>query len=167
MTSKVVYFTHGKTGGLTSLKIQALSKIALALGYQVVSPNYLDLASPEARGERLLSLIPSKPEQLVLVGSSMGGYVVTVASATLKPRGLFLTAPAFYKSGYANQNPVPVADLTVIVPGWHDTVVEPENSLRFAQHYNVDLHLVNDDHRLEKQIPLIEKIFENFLERLM
>ena len=41
---------------------------------------------------------------LVLVGSSLGGHVVTAASRLLQARGLFLLAPAFYVPGFEQQN---------------------------------------------------------------
>ena len=55
-----------------------------------------------------LELVPH--ERLILVGSSMGGYVSTVASVSLKPAGLFLMAPAFYMPIGREQNPIVRAD---------------------------------------------------------
>ena len=161
-----VYFAHGKESGPWGGKIRALARVAESHGYRVESPDYSGLDDPDARVEKLLALAPSDPKRLVLVGSSMGGYVSTVASASLMPQGLFLMAPAFYRPGYANQNPVPHSPVTVVVHGWQDTVIEPEASVCFGRTYKVELHLINDDHRLQTQIPFLEKIFGCFLERV-
>jgi alpha-beta hydrolase superfamily lysophospholipase len=42
-------------------------------------------------------------DEIVLMGSSMGAYVATVAAETIKPSGLFLLAPAFYLPGYLRE----------------------------------------------------------------
>jgi hypothetical protein len=56
----------------------------------VLSPNCSDQSDPDACVKWLLAM----GLRLVLVGSSMGGYVSTIASQSLKPAGLFLMAPA-------------------------------------------------------------------------
>ena len=62
---------------------------------------------PELRVKKLLSHELSAHDQLFLVGSSMGGYVSTVASEALSAKGhdvkgLFLLAPAFYLADVRN-----------------------------------------------------------------
>ena len=81
--------------------------------------------------------------------------------------GLFLLAPAFYLPGYANQNPTPHARNTMIVHGWSDSVVPIQNSIRFAQLHQCDLHLLDGDYRLNDALPKIESLFEMFLKRVM
>jgi surfactin synthase thioesterase subunit len=162
----VVYFAHGKESGPWGAKIKRLAQVAEARGFRVESPDYSEIDNPDQRVQKLLGLYATQSDNLVLVGSSMGGYVSTVASETLTPRGLFLIAPAFYMGGYANQNPFPNAALTAIVHGWKDEVIPVEHSIRFAQKYNTELHLVDGDHRLIAQIPFIEGVFGLFLDRL-
>ena len=74
---KQVYFAHGKESGPWGSKIRHLASIAEANGYEVVSPDYSALPDPEARVKHLLELLSQEPETstIVLVGSSMGGYV--------------------------------------------------------------------------------------------
>ena len=74
---KQVYFAHGKESGPWGSKIRHLASIAEANGYEVVSPDYSALPDPEARVKHLLELLSQEPEtsNIVLVGSSMGGYV--------------------------------------------------------------------------------------------
>lgn len=161
-----VYFAHGKESGPWGTKITALAQVARAQGFAVESPDYQGIDDPEARVEKLLGLHPSDPNCLVLVGSSMGAYVATVASATLKPAGLFLMAPAFYRDHYRQQAPAPHANLTVLVHGWQDAVVPVEVSQRYAQTYQTELHLIHGDHRLEGPLVTIERLFEDFLRRV-
>jgi len=144
------------------------------LGGQVTSVDYRehpkgtqhDQNSPyeaDRRVEQLLSTELPNHIKLVLVGSSMGGYVSTVASARLRPDGLFLLAPAFYLNGYSNQDPTSLAKRTMIVHGWGDEVVPAGNSVRFANQQRCSLHLLDGDHRLNRAMPQIEKLFEYFL----
>jgi len=74
-------------------------------------------------------------------------------------------APAFYLEGYVQQNPRPVAELTAIVHGWRDEVIPVEHSIRFAQQHKAELHIVDGDHRLKNQIPFLEVVFGEFLDR--
>lgn len=162
----VVYFAHGKESGPWGAKISRLAQVAEARGYLVKSPDYSEIADPDQRVRKLLGLIEEGLAPLILVGSSMGAYVSTVASEVLHPQGLFLMAPAFYLEGYAQQNPRPTAALTAIVHGWGDDVVPVEHSIRFAQKHKVELHLINGDHRLTTQIPFLQAAFGEFLDRL-
>jgi len=118
-------FAHGKESGPWGSKIKALASIAEGMGGEVISINYRehpkgiqhDQNAPgeaDRRVGQLLSMNPPEHRQLVLVGSSMGVYVATVASAHLKVDGLFLLAPAFYLGGYANQDPTSRSKKTMI-----------------------------------------------------
>lgn len=160
-----VYFAHGKESGPWGLKIQTLAQVAKARGFTVESPDYSGMDDPEARVQKLLSLGPKDAECLVLAGSSMGSYVAAVASSTLKPVGLFLMAPAFYREGYAIQDPMPNAKLTVLVHGREDAVIPAEVSVRYAQAHATELHLIHGDHRLNDQVETIAAVFDDFLRR--
>lgn len=161
-----VYFAHGKESGPWGSKIQALASVAEGKGYRVESPDYSGIADPDVRVEKLLSLATSESGPLVLVGSSMGGYVSTVVSRRLRPTGLFLMAPAFYLPGYGEQEPVPEAKLTSIAHGWNDEVVPVENAIRFARRHRCELHLFDSDHRLMSHLQVMEKLFADFLSRI-
>ena len=86
----LVLFAHGKESGPWGSKIRHLAQISERIGARVLSPDYSTMQNPEQRVQHLLSLKLPPYSQLILVGSSMGGYVSTVASSTLKPDGLFL-----------------------------------------------------------------------------
>ncbi|MEW6131170.1 MAG: alpha/beta hydrolase [Acidobacteriota bacterium] len=157
-----VQFCHGKESGPWGVKIQRLARVAEAQGYEVESLDYSGINNPDERVAKLLKA--QKPEEnLILVGSSMGAYVATVASKTLAPEGLFLMAPAVEVSGYRSPDLLPTAKHRAIVHGWRDELIPPENSFRFAAKHQIALHLIDGDHRLNDQIDLIEKLFNLFL----
>lgn len=162
----IVYFAHGRDSIPWGSKILALAKIAQERGCSVESPDYTGILDPEERVRLLQNICSRLNDRLVLVGSSMGGYVSTVASETLKPCGLFLMAPAFYIPGYAYQEPTPFASITTIVHGWQDELIPYENSLRFAEKYKAELYLVNGGHRLLENLDFLQIVFGHFLDRV-
>ncbi len=165
-STHIVYFAHGKESGPWGTKIKALAKIAQAFGYRCVSPDYSSTMDADERVKMLLALKPKATKRLILVGSSMGGYVSTVASGHLKVQGLFLMAPAFYRTGYKIKEPKPKAKDTVIVHGWNDELIPSEYSIRFAKKFKTQIYLVDSDHRLMSALPDIENYFAVFLTRL-
>jgi alpha/beta superfamily hydrolase len=178
MNNLLVVFSHGKESGPWGSKIKALAKVAEGLGAVVISIDYKEdpvgvyhdqnaAGEADRRVRQLLAIRLKDHSKLVLVGSSMGGYVSTVASARLKPDGLFLLAPAFYLSGYDDQDPAPCVKQTMIVHGWGDSVVPVENSIKFARFHQCDLHLLDGDHRLNDALPKIEPLFELFLKQVV
>jgi len=178
MKNLLVVFSHGKESGPWGSKIKALASVAERLGANVISVNYREHpegvhhdqnAEGEAdrRVEQLLALKPPAHRKVVLVGSSMGGYVSTMATIRMPVDGLFLMAPAFYLPGYANQDPTPHSRCTMIVHGWNDGVVPVQNSIRFAKLHQCDLHLLDGDHRLNDALHKIEPLFEMFLKQVV
>lgn len=165
MTS-AVYFNHGKESGPWGDKITRLADVARGRGFEVQSLDYQGMDDAEARVAKLLDSDARDANPLVLVGSSMGSYVAAVASASLRPRGLFLLAPAFYIPLFPIQEPVPHADFITLVHGWNDDVIPFENSVRYANKFKAALHLVDSDHRLSSELPLIASIFDFFLESI-
>lgn len=166
--SPLVLFAHGKESGPWGSKIRHLAAIAEKLGAQVMSPDYSDLDDPDERVARLLAT-PLPPHQggLVLVGSSMGGYVSIVASQTLRPAGLFLMVPAVYLPGYQSPEPQPFARHICVVHGWRDDVVPPEHGIRFAARHAAELHVLDDGHRLKDSIEELGALFERFLVKVL
>lgn len=178
MKDLLVVFSHGKESGPWGSKIRALANVAERLGAQVMSVDYREdpkgvthdqgaVGEADRRVGQLLAISPPEHQQRVFVGSSMGGYVSTVASARLPMDGLFLLAPAFYLPGYDNQDPTPRAKRTLIVHGWGDGVVPPQNSIRFARSHRCELYLLDGDHRLNDALPKIEPLFELFLKQVV
>ena len=164
--SKVICFNHGGKSEPWGEKFRYLAEIGKSKGFAVESIDYTDISNPDRRVEKLVDSFPMSIEQLILVGSSMGGYVAAVASEKLHPAGLFLLAPAFFISDYAIQCPTPYSNLTTLVHGWKDEVIPVENSIRFAKYFDAQLHILNDGHRLLRSIPIIPSLFSVFLEQI-
>jgi pimeloyl-ACP methyl ester carboxylesterase len=158
-----VVFSHGKESGPWGSKITAMAAVVRDLGAAVESVDYRGLDDPSARVNKLTEAGGVLEGPLVLVGSSMGGHVSAAAASRLRPRGLFLLAPAFYMAGFEEYTPQAVDCPTAIVHGWHDDIVPVENSIRWAREHQAALHLLNSGHRLEDQIDAICTLLRAFL----
>ena len=162
-----VFFLHGKESGPWGLKIRRLAKVAEQFGCRVVSLDDQGVDDPQQRVRHLLEEAGGIDGILILVGSSMGGYVAAVASTSLAPRGLFLMAPAIGLPGYDEPEPRPVADEMQVVHGWDDEIVPFEPVLQFAQTWSCPFHLLPDGHNLQTRIDQVEELFAAFLTRCL
>ncbi|MEW6167117.1 MAG: YqiA/YcfP family alpha/beta fold hydrolase [Pseudomonadota bacterium] len=167
VSENLVCFAHGKESGPWGLKITRLADVARRCGFDVISPDYSHTQDPQVRIAQLRGLEPCA-RRLVLVGSSMGGYVSAMACAQLKPRALFLMAPALYFPfpGW-DAEPEGIPPLCSVVHGWHDDIVPVERSLRFAQKHRAELHLLDAEHTLNARVDTIARLFEDFLQRVL
>ena len=175
----LVVFSHGKETGPWGTKIRRLANVAQAAGWQVQSVDYAALtgqsdAPAQDRLAALLALELPKHSRLVLVGSSMGGWVSAAAAQSLQPAGVFLLAPAVGMQTYPSLWPdVPAGAELEIIHGWADDVIGAAHSIRYTQqiarqlgqHQPVRLHLLPDDHRLGVTLDEIEALFAQFLKR--
>jgi len=167
MQNCTVVFAHGRESGPWGTKIRALAKVAEQRGCRVVSRDDSDNRDPELRVTRLVDEVKAIEGLVVLVGSSMGGYVATVASQVVRPAGLFLMAPAFGLPGYVNQTPLPISRELTVVHGWDDDVVPVEPVFAFAKQHQAMLHLVPAGHALLEQVDFLVQIFAPFLDRCL
>ena len=161
--TRYVVFSHGQESGPWGHKITALADTARAEGYSPESIDYRGIDSPRDRIARLMEFCKDLQGDLVLVGSSLGGYVSAAAASHLHARGVFLMAPAIYMEGLPELRKGALDSPTMVVHGWRDEVVPYEHSVRFATTYGASLHLVDGDHRLHNQLRLIRYLFEYFL----
>lgn len=158
-----VIFSHGQESGPWGTKICAMAELVKGLGCEADSIDYQGIADPTARVEKLVIECSDVSDDLILVGSSMGGHVATAAAETLGAIGLFVLALAYYMEGYENLTPPPPSVPTCIVHGWHDDIIPVENSIRFARQYSATLHLVNGGHRLTENIDEVNGYLEQFI----
>lgn len=165
MAQGLVHFMHGKESGPGGRKIAALAAVARARAWSVESLDYSHTTDPGLRLAQLLDACVNIHGLLLLVGSSMGGWVAAEAAARLNARGVFLLAPAVYIPGYPSQDPEVPAERTEIVHGWDDDIIPCDNAIRFARERRCTLHLVQGDHRLNARIPLLRQLFDAFLLR--
>jgi alpha/beta superfamily hydrolase len=162
-TDRLVCFAHGKESGPWGIKITHLAGVARAQGYEVMSPDYSQTPDPRLRVAQLLALKPAA-RTLVLVGSSMGGYVSAMACAALQPTALFLMAPALYFPGW-DEEPAGIPRLCSVVHGWSDDVVPVDRALRFARTHRAELHLLDSGHTLNDQLDALTLLFTDLLRR--
>lgn len=160
----LVVFAHGKESGPWGTKITHLAVTAREHGFEVISPDYSHTHDPRARIGQLVTLAP-RARRLVLVGSSMGGYVSAQACAALKPQALFLMAPALYFPGW-DEEPTDVPALCSVVHGWNDDIVPVERGIRFAQTHKASLHALNSDHGLNDQLPTLARLLGDLLDQV-
>jgi len=164
---KLVIYNHGKDSSPWGEKTLVFAEVAKRHGYVFESPDYREVVNPDDRVRQLLALDLSDYDEIVLIGSSMGAYVATVAAETIKPRGLFLMAPAFYLPGYLRTEFNPPANHTLVIHGWQDDIVPPEHSWTFCQKYHICLKMLNSDHRLISELPALAEEFDRFLVGLL
>jgi pimeloyl-ACP methyl ester carboxylesterase len=159
-------FCHGRESGPQGYKISRLRPLAEARGWQVVTPDFRDIDDPDIRVELLLGMHACFSVPLLLIGSSMGGYVAARAAAVLNPDGLLLLAPAIGLAGYRDPSPVPVANRIEVIHGWRDSVIAPQAVFDWAGRNRLTLHQVDDDHPLTQSIAFLRQRLELMLEAL-
>ena len=161
-----VVFSHGKETGPWGTKITAMAEVVRELGLRAESVDYQGIDDPRVRVEKLLAFAQPLAGQLVLAGSSMGAHVSAAAARSLRARGLFLLAPAFYMPGYEVFTPRNVGCPTAIVHGWLDDVVPVDQAIRWAREHRAALHVLDSDHRLNDQLAPICALLRSFLTAL-
>ena len=162
-----VIFSHGQESGPWGTKICAMAELARELGCSADSIDYQGIADPTQRVEKCVRECAGIDDQVVLVGSSMGGHVATAAAGQVGAVGLFVLAPAYFMAGYEDLTPEPPAIPITIVHGWHDDIVPVENSIRYARSCSATLHLVDGDHRLTANIDEINEYLHQFLDTMI
>lgn len=161
-----ICFSHGQESGPWGTKIRALADAAAGLDWAVESLDYQGIRDPLERAEKLVDYCRRQSSELVLAGSSMGGFVAMAAASRIGARGLFLMAPAFYLPGYEEQLPEPPDCPTLIVHGWRDDVIPWTGSTRYGSETGARVMLLNGDHRLTANIDTITRLFTTFLDEL-
>lgn len=165
----IVIFSHGHESSPDAAKIRALRPVAEAAGFATEAIDYRDLRDdPVGRRDRLVRRLESLDANVVLVGSSLGGWVSMAAAERIPVAGLWLLAPALYledrvPGGTVPDTYRPKTGNVALVHGWRDDIIPWENSLRFASTFRAELHLLDADHRLESAIPRLHGLLAEFL----
>jgi pimeloyl-ACP methyl ester carboxylesterase len=160
-----IILSHGKESGPWGSKITALADVTKTLDasvkIEVESIDYTQTMDPDQRAEILRKSLDR--DDLILVGSSMGGYVSTVAAQQYPVMGLFLMAPAFYMPGYDIQDFEKIHCPVTVIHGWRDEIITHEHSVRFAREQRANLIIVDSDHGLASAHLALTKYFRLFL----
>ncbi|MDE0129354.1 MAG: alpha/beta fold hydrolase [Gammaproteobacteria bacterium] len=159
---RVVLFSHGQESGPWGTKITALAQDAKDAGLAVDSIDYRGMADPAERAKKLIARMRNFSEEILLVGSSMGGYVAVAAAQQQPAAGLFLMAPALAVPGWPKLGET-VSAPAFIVHGWQDDIVPIEWSIDFARANHARLHLLNAGHSLTEALDEIQGLFGAFL----
>ena len=162
-----VIFSHGQESGPWGTKIRAMAGLVKGLGLVADSIDYQGIADPTERVAKCVRECAGIDDDIVLVGSSMGGHVATAAAGKVGASGLFVLAPAYFMAGYEDLTPPPPEMPICIVHGWHDDIVPVDNSIRYARSCGATLHLLDGDHRLTANIEEINEYLRYFLETII
>src|SRR4029077_6551037 len=123
VVARHVVFSHGKESGPWGRKISALAEVARSEGDDGQSVGRRGLDEPRARIAKLVDFCKELSGDLVLVGSSLGGYIAVASASLLHARGVFLMAPALYVEGLPELRAGVLDCPASIVHGWRDDVV--------------------------------------------
>lgn len=166
----IVILSHGLESGPQATKVVALAKVADALGWHSVRPDYLDIDArrdPLAIDDRIARLLANIPQQgrVILAGSSMGAFISGLASLKCTCQGLFLMAlPIAISESSTHYAAAQVP--TTLVHGWRDELCPVEDVIALAHTRGNTLHLVDDSHRLSEHVNFCAQMFHQFLIQL-
>lgn len=164
-----VFLSHGLESGPGSTKIQALKNVAET--FDNVKAHAIDHRSSKDPAVRLtqmndaISATGAAPENIILAGSSMGGWVCAQTSAQVPVLGCFLLAPALALPDYPQSKPRIQAQHVQIIHGWDDDVVPVMPVIELASQQALPALMLPDGHRLEKSLNRVTEEFRAFLFR--
>lgn len=141
-------FLHGLESGPHGAKYQALKK---AFG-TIISPDCSGISDPQQRLQIILEDIEQIEEQLLVIGSSMGGLVALLLQQAIPEQiaGMLLCAPALHRPA-AEKLTATNLPPTKIIHGRQDMLVPIEASRKFG----APLLEVADDHSLKNSLSII------------
>ncbi len=159
---RIVLFSHGQESGPWGTKITVLAEDARNAGLKADSIDYRGMSEPAERASKLVARMRECDEEILLVGSSMGGYVAVAAAQQCPAAGLFLMAPALAVPGWPRLGEK-VSPPVLVVHGWQDDIVPIEWSIDFARANHARLHLLDAGHSLTEALDEIRALFRLFL----
>ncbi|MYA30827.1 MAG: alpha/beta fold hydrolase [Gammaproteobacteria bacterium] len=158
----MVLFSHGQESGPWGTKITALAQDARDAGLDVDSIDYRGMPNPAERAAKLVARMRESDDEILLVGSSMGGYVAVAAAQQQPAAGLFLMAPALAVPDWPPLEKTVTAP-ALLVHGWEDDIVPLQWSIEFARANKARLHLLRAGHSLTEALEEIRVLFRLFL----
>ena len=168
MTSPIhVFLSHGLESGPDSTKVQMLKAEAETFaGVTATALDHRSSKDPETRLQQMRAAMDESgaaPENIILAGSSMGGWVCAHASAQTPVLGCFLLAPALAMKELPDSRPTIQAKYTQIIHGWQDDVVLPMPVIELAQAQNLPVLVLPDGHRLQNSLERLVSEFREFM----
>jgi len=163
-----VFLSHGLESGPGSTKIQAMK--AEAETFRNVQAHAIDHRGTKDPALRLAQMreamagCGANPDNSILAGSSMGGWVCAQTSSETPVLGCFLLAPALAMAKYPQSSPTIRARHSQVIHGWDDNVVPVAPVLDLARKQGMPILVLPDGHRLENSIGRVLSEFRQFLE---
>ncbi|MBK1872279.1 MULTISPECIES: YqiA/YcfP family alpha/beta fold hydrolase [Marinobacter] len=164
-----VFLSHGLESGPGGTKIQALK--AMAESFEKVQAHAIDHRSTKDPAVRLaqmqdaIAASGADPRNIILAGSSMGGWVCAQTSALTPVLGCFLLAPALALKDYPQSSPRIQAEHVQIIHGWDDDIVPPMPVIELARKQALPILILPDDHRLSNSLERVTEEFRALLAR--
>lgn len=165
MEKITVIFSHGLEGTPYGAKARLLADISTAQGFKFIAKDYGQDTSVEKRSKMLAEIVSDIDGDIILAGSSMGGYMAAAEANETKLRGLYLLAPALYMYNYPIQDFSPKTKVITVRHGWRDTIVPISNTYKFAEANKAEMEIVDDNHRMSDTIEGLAVSYTRFLTR--
>lgn len=162
-----IFLSHGLESGPNGTKIRAMKE--LAESFAQIKAHAIDHRSSKDPAVRLaqmqdaIAASGASPENILLAGSSMGGWVCAQTSADTPVLGCFLLAPALALPKYPQSSPHIQAKHVQIIHGWDDNVVPAGPVLELARAQNLPVLMLADGHRLAYSLDRVLREFTAFL----
>ena len=168
-SSTHIFLSHGMESGPDGTKIQALKTLAETFdNVQAHAIDHRSSKDPTVRLTQMLDAIEASgadPDNIILAGSSMGGWVCAQTSAQMPVLGCFLLAPALAMPAYPQSSPHIRAGHVQIIHGWDDDVVPPLPVMELARQQALPALMLPDGHRLGASLDRVISEFQAFLIR--
>ncbi len=173
--------SHGLESDAYGKKLRWLAAVAESRGICAESINYYTEETEDAPSSlirdplqrrdvleaRLAKIVEEQPQvQLVLAGSSLGGWVSCTVACERPVGGLLLLAPALGLASYPFQPATPLAKEIVVVHGFEDDIIPFSNSVEFASKNNATLIALPDGHRLQNDFCALASALDLLLDKL-
>lgn len=165
-----VILSHGSDSGPDATKVSALARVAEALGWSTLRPDYREddargyAGSVPVRVARLIDAMQHAPRPLVLAGSSMGAFVSGLASMEAECDGLFLIALPIAIPECPSRLDMRPDIHAMLVHGYRDELCPADAALAFARSRAIPALMLDGSHRLSDQVTMIERQFRLFLQ---
>lgn len=164
-----IFLSHGLESGPGGTKIQALKNLAETFSnvraHAIDHRSSKDPAVRLAQMQEAVTASGAAPENIILAGSSMGGWVCAQTSAQTPVLGCFLLAPALAMEAYPQSSPTIQAQHVQIIHGWDDDVVPVMPVIELASQQALPILLLPDGHRLANSLERIKTEFTAFVSK--
>lgn len=163
-----VFISPGGNGRVDTPKMRCLAGVVEKKGIKYTLPDWSDVVSePNSRVKLLMESRVWDFEYVVLVGSSLGGYVSAIAAERREVEGLFLLVPILSEKKGEINFPQPKSKESVIVHALDDEYTDSKMMIDFGRASEANLHFVPGGHSLEMHLDFVAREFESFLERII